>query len=161
MKKSRKYLLLTALAVIASAFSAGAFAGHGPEKGKDFGQAIAQEKKASHESVEAEAEAPATNETHSNEQDNQGACVSSAAKEEGLEGWRHGLFVSSVAQSDLTGPDCDYSEQLAAAQNATGPGKSDNESAGQSNEAHGNSEGESKAEEAHSNSHGQDDENDD
>jgi len=60
---------------------------------------------------------PDAEETHA-PGDTHGACVSHwahEAKDQGLEGSDFGHFVSTVAQSDETGEDCDFSEQLTAA----------------------------------------------
>lgn len=66
------------------------------------------------------------------EEPNQGQCVSVAAQDdtEGLDGWHKGTFVSSVAQSELIGEDCDdtaeYQQLRTDAINATSPGDSEN-----------------------------------
>ncbi|MGH9195141.1 MAG: hypothetical protein ACRD1T_05320 [Acidimicrobiia bacterium] len=65
-------------------------------------------------------------------EDNHGQCVSAAAQHEadGLEGWRKGLFVSSVAQDEsMVGADCDFSSHLSAALSAESKGGGGTETA--------------------------------
>lgn len=72
----------------------------------------------SDEAEKPETEATETEVTSEEAADNHGQCVSTwahRAKEEGLERSAFGAFVSSVAQSDETGEDCDFAAQLEAA----------------------------------------------
>lgn len=84
-------------------------------------------------------------------EDNHGQCVSKAAHHEadGLEGWRKGLFVSSVAQDETMVGDCDFSSHLEAALTAPEKGASESTgtaspSAAEESEEHGKESGQAK-----------------
>lgn len=79
--------------------------------------------------------------------ENHGACVSKAAREGDVSGFRHGMFVSSVGQDEAMKGDCDYSAQLNEAQNLEAPRGADEVASAAGG---GASVGQQKAEEARS-----------
>lgn len=131
MSKSRRLSAVAAGIVAVAILAAGAFADHqlsnfpGDKASAPDLPAAALDHGAEAEAVEVE-----PLQVENGEADNHGQCVSKAAQfdQEGLAGFRKGLFVSLVARDgDMVGDDCDqdpkWAEYLDEALNASDRGK--------------------------------------